>query len=149
MNLSDSVQGSSEYPYCHCPRRILFQPEDSTRIPSERCHQLIEEILKLKRPKVVLCCWNQPCEQPFLAQFKSDGVGTWPFRYQMDIEGFSIIVIRLFYLAAVVCYDEPRKACCRMLLICHFVLVFAELVGLIVVPEWTETVCENSSTEYS
>ncbi|CZR49893.1 uncharacterized protein FPRO_16099 [Fusarium proliferatum ET1] len=31
-----------------------FKPRDSTPIPSERCHQLIEEILKLKKPKVVL-----------------------------------------------------------------------------------------------
>ncbi|KAJ9419476.1 hypothetical protein QL093DRAFT_2565542 [Fusarium oxysporum] len=101
-----------------------FKPEDSTRIPSERCHQLIEEILKLKKPKVVLCCWNQPCEQPFLARFKSDGVGTWLFRYQVDIEGFSTIAIRSFHPAAAVCYNELRKACCRMLLICHFILQY-------------------------
>ncbi|PCD22305.1 hypothetical protein AU210_016094 [Fusarium oxysporum f. sp. radicis-cucumerinum] len=126
-----------------------FKPEDSTRIPSERCHQLIEEILKLKKPKVVLCCWNQPCEQPFLARFKSDGVGTWPFRYQVDIEGFSTIAIRSFHPAAAVYYNELRKACCRMLLICHFILAFAELAGSTTVPEWIETVCENSSTEYS
>ncbi|PCD21778.1 hypothetical protein AU210_015581 [Fusarium oxysporum f. sp. radicis-cucumerinum] len=125
-----------------------FKPQDSTPIPSERCHQLIEEILKLKKPKVVLCCWNQPCEQPFVARFKSHGVGTWPFRHQVDIGGFSIIVMRSFHPAAAVCYDESRKACCRMLLICHFVLAFAQLAGSAVVPEWMETVCENSSTEY-
>ncbi|EWY79391.1 hypothetical protein FOYG_17439 [Fusarium oxysporum NRRL 32931] len=126
-----------------------FKPEDSTPIPSERCHQLIEEILKLKKPKVVLCCWNQPCEQPFVAQFKSHGVGTWPFRHQVDIEGFSTIAIRSFHPAAAVCYDESRKACCRMLLICHFVLAFAQLAGSAAVPEWMETICKNSSTEYS
>jgi hypothetical protein len=31
-----------------------FKPQDSTPIPSERCHQLIEEILRLKNPNVVL-----------------------------------------------------------------------------------------------
>ncbi|GKU13084.1 unnamed protein product [Fusarium langsethiae] len=126
-----------------------FKPQDSTPIPSERSHQLIEEVLKLKNPKVVLCCWNQPCEQPFVAQFKSDGVGTWPFRHQVDIEGFSTIAIRSFHPAAAVCYDESRKACCRMLLICHFVLAFAQLAGSAAVPDWMETICENSSTEYS
>ncbi|KAK7575363.1 hypothetical protein V3481_017325 [Fusarium oxysporum f. sp. vasinfectum] len=126
-----------------------FKPQDSTPIPSERCHQLIEEILKLKKPKVVLCCWNQPCEQPFVAQFNSHGVGTWPFRHQVDIDGFSTIAIRSFHPAAAVCYDESRKACCRMLLICHFVLAFAQLAGSAAVPEWMETICENSSTEYS
>ncbi|CVL09113.1 uncharacterized protein FMAN_14249 [Fusarium mangiferae] len=35
-----------------------------------------------------------------------------------------------------------------MLLICHFVLAFAQLAGSTAVPEWMETVCENSSTEY-
>ncbi|KAF4446948.1 hypothetical protein F53441_9464 [Fusarium austroafricanum] len=125
-----------------------FKPEDSTPIPSERCHQLIEEILKLKKPKVVLCCWNQPCEQPFVAQFKSHGVGTWPFRHEVDIEGFSTIAMRSFHPAAAVCYDESRKACCRMLLICHFILAFAQLAGSTAIPEWMETVCENSSTEY-
>ncbi|EXM15649.1 hypothetical protein V3481_018908 [Fusarium oxysporum f. sp. vasinfectum] len=56
--------------------------------------------------------------------------------------------MRSFHPAAVVCYDESRKACCRMLLICHFVLAFAQLAGSTAVPEWMETVCENSSTEY-
>ncbi|KAF4953063.1 hypothetical protein FSARC_12479 [Fusarium sarcochroum] len=128
-----------------------FKPknrEDSRRIPSERCHQLIEQILKLKKPKVVLCCWNQPCKHPFVAQFKSYGVGTWPFRHQVDVEGFPTIAIRSFHPAAAICYDESRKASCRMLLICHFVLAFSELAGSTVVPEWMETVCENSSTEY-
>ncbi|KAH7199205.1 hypothetical protein BKA60DRAFT_583171 [Fusarium oxysporum] len=125
-----------------------FKPQDSTPIPSERCHQLIEEILKLKKPKVVLCCWIQPCEQPFVAQFKSHGVGIWPFRHEVDIKGFSTIAMRSFHPAAAVCYDESRKACCRMLLICHFILAFAQLAGLTAIPEWMETVCENSSTEY-
>ncbi|PCD21791.1 hypothetical protein AU210_015594 [Fusarium oxysporum f. sp. radicis-cucumerinum] len=125
-----------------------FKPQDSTPIPSERCHQLIEEILKRKKPKVVLCCWNQPCEQPFVAQFKSHGVGIWPFRHEVDIEGFSTIAMRSFHPAAAVCYDESRKACCRMLLICHFILAFAQLAGSTAIPEWMETVCENSSTEY-
>jgi hypothetical protein len=125
-----------------------FKPEDSTPIPPERCHQLIEEILKVKKPKVVLCCWNQRCEYPFVAQFKSHGVGTWPFRHEVDIEGFSTIVMRSFHPAAAVCYDESRKACCRTLLICHFVLAFAQLAGSTAVPEWMEMVCENSFTEY-
>ncbi|SCO24425.1 unnamed protein product [Fusarium fujikuroi] len=53
-----------------------------------------------------------------------------------------------FHTAAAVCYDESRKACCRMLLICHFILAFAQLAGSTAIPEWMETVCENSSTEY-
>ncbi|KAF5576970.1 hypothetical protein FPCIR_12329 [Fusarium pseudocircinatum] len=55
--------------------------------------------------------------------------------------------MRSFHPAAAVCYDESQKACCRMLLICHFVLAFAQLAGSTAVPEWMETVCENSSTE--
>jgi hypothetical protein len=94
--------------------------------------------------EVVLCCWNQPCEQPFIAQFKSGGGGTWPFRHQVDIRGGSTIAIRSFHPAAAVCYDESRKACCRMLLICHFTLAFAELAGSAAVPEWVETVSRAS-----
>ncbi|EXK23456.1 hypothetical protein FOMG_19765 [Fusarium oxysporum f. sp. melonis 26406] len=56
--------------------------------------------------------------------------------------------MRSFHPAAAVCYDESRKACCRMLLICHFILAFAQLAGSTAIPEWMETVCENSSTEY-
>ncbi|KPA35189.1 hypothetical protein FLAG1_12139, partial [Fusarium langsethiae] len=125
-----------------------FKPQDSTPIPSERCHQLIEEILKVKKPKVVLCCWKQACEQPFVAQFRSYGVGTWPFRDRVDIKGFSTIVIRSFHPAAAVCYDRSGKACCRMLLICHFVLAFAELAGSTTIPEWIKTVCEDSRKEF-
>ncbi|KAJ4175817.1 hypothetical protein NW767_015660 [Fusarium falciforme] len=125
-----------------------FKPQQATPIPSERCHQLIEEILKLKKPKVVLCCWNQDCEQPFIAQFKSHGVGTWPFRDQVDIEGNSTIAIRSFHPAAAVCYDKSRKACCRMLLLCHFALAFGELAGSTIVPEWIHTICDDSSMEH-
>lgn len=125
-----------------------FKPQDSTPIPPERCHQLIEEILKLKKPKVVLCCWNRPCQQPFVAQFKSYGVGKWPFRHEVDIQGSTTIAIRSFHPAAAVCYDESQKACCRMLLICHFALAFAELAGSITVPGWMETICNDSSAEF-
>ncbi|KAI8710930.1 hypothetical protein NCS52_01521800 [Fusarium sp. LHS14.1] len=125
-----------------------FKPQDSTPIPSERCHQLIEEILKLKKPKVVLCCWNQSCQQPFVAQFKSYGVGKWPFRHEVDIQGSTTIAIRPFHPAAAVCYDESRKVCCRILLICHFALAFAELAGSTTVPGWMETVCKDSSAEF-
>ena len=55
-----------------------FAPNRSGSIPAVRCHQLIEEILKFKKPKVVVCCWSGLCEHPFASQFKSRGVGTWP-----------------------------------------------------------------------
>lgn len=32
-----------------------FKPQQAIPIPLERCHQLIKEILKLKKPKVILC----------------------------------------------------------------------------------------------
>jgi hypothetical protein len=33
-----------------------FKPKDENHILDERCHQLLAEILKVKRPKVVIRC---------------------------------------------------------------------------------------------
>lgn len=125
-----------------------FKPDENTPIPSERCFQLTEEILKMKMPKVVLCCWNRPCDRPFVAQFKSFGVGAWPIRDQVEIKGSALSIIRSFHPAAAVCHDASQKTYCRMLLICHFALAFAELAGSTKVPEWVRAVCDESSREF-
>jgi hypothetical protein len=33
-----------------------FKPDDKSHIPDERCHQLLAEILRAKKPKVVIRC---------------------------------------------------------------------------------------------
>ncbi|KAH7157956.1 hypothetical protein B0J13DRAFT_650739 [Dactylonectria estremocensis] len=121
-----------------------FKPSHETPIPSKRCHQLLADMLELKRPKVVLCCWNRRCEQTFAVKFKSWGVGTWPVCDRMG----TTIAIRSFHPAAAVCYDLSQKPCCRMLLICHFALAFSQLAGSTVVPSWIKTLCDNSSIEF-
>ncbi len=121
-----------------------FSPNESVSIPVERCHRLIEEILKLKRPKVVVCCWKGVCENLFISQFQSVGVGTWPLRSQLDIGISSTTLIRSFHPAAAICYRQ-RSPYTRLLLICHFVLAFAELTGSRTPPEWIKTVCDESA----
>lgn len=115
-------------------------------IPEERCHQLIEDILKLKGPKVVLCCWGKqnPCENELVCQFRSDGVGKWPFRHEIKIGESHTIAIRSFHPSCAVNYNKSENACLRTLLVCHFTLAFAELSGSSTVPEWMEVVCKDS-----
>lgn len=120
-----------------------FSPKGPDFIPAASCHQLTEEILKLKRPKVVVCCWNVLCEHPFVSQFKFHGVGTWPLHAQVEIGTECTTVIRSFHPATAVCYRQ-LSPCSRSLLICHFVLAFAELTGSREHHRWIKTVCDKS-----
>ena len=83
-----------------------FASTGSVPISTTRCHQLIEEILESKKPKVVVCCWSGLCENPFVSQFKSHSVGTWPLRAPVKIGTRSTAVIQSFHPATAVCYRQ-------------------------------------------
>jgi hypothetical protein len=117
-----------------------FKPDKSQARPSdEECHLLLEKILKTKKPKAVLCCWqaggDARCNNKYVEQFMSRGVGCQPIRADGPIENHATVIIRSFHPATAVKYNT-----CNMdypfLLIYHFIAAFAELSGLTQDPQW-------------
>ena len=124
-----------------------FSPRRYVTTNDAGCHQLIQDILNLKRPKVVLCCWQAGqgrCRNQDVSPFMSLGVGTWPLWERVNLGSWRTNVVRSFHPSAAVNY-RSRSPHSRMLLICHFVLAFAELVGQIEVPPWIGVVCDEAS----
>ena len=50
-----------------------FKPNDNSRIPDARCHQLLAEILRAKKPKVVIRCHRDEYKDPWMKQFELPG----------------------------------------------------------------------------
>ncbi|OAA48962.1 hypothetical protein BBO_02007 [Beauveria brongniartii RCEF 3172] len=122
---------------------------------NEQCHQLLEQIVKLKAPESLLCCWQDgtlaedQCNNAFVRKLMSVGVGTWPILDQVELVAASrsSTLVRSFHPAYAVCYKEEKKVYARMLLVCHFVLAFAALSGSSAVPEWMLAICNGSYEE--
>ncbi|PQK08246.1 hypothetical protein BB8028_0001g03240 [Beauveria bassiana] len=128
----------------------------ATKLPtSEQCHELLEQIVKLKAPESLLCCWKDKkndengCNNAFVRGLMSAGVGTWPIldRVELVAASRSSTLVRSFHPSYAVCHNEEKKVYARMLLVCHFVLAFAALSGLSAVPEWMRAICNGSSVE--
>lgn len=121
-----------------------FAPDKGDLKTTKRCHELIERILRRKRPRVVVCCWKGECENVFVSQFMSRGVGTWPILHTAEIETSSTALVRSFHPSTVVNFRKLSPYS-RMLLICHFVLAFAKLGGCNKLPRGIEIVCHRSA----
>jgi hypothetical protein len=103
-------------------------------------------MLKAKRPKVVICCWNRgkaTCYNQFVEQFIGGGVGRQPTCVDVDTEWGPCVAIKSFHPATAVCYN-PYNADYRALLIYHFIAAFLQLRGITKEPEWLEQINTRS-----
>lgn len=50
-----------------------FKPNDESRIPDERCHQLLADILRAKKPKVVIRYHREEYKDTWMKQFELPG----------------------------------------------------------------------------
>lgn len=74
-----------------------FSPQRHVTTNDAGPHQLIQNILDLKRPKVVLCCWQAGLGQYRnldVSRFTSLGVGTWPLWERVDLGRWRTDVVR-------------------------------------------------------
>lgn len=124
-----------------------FKPLKKQAEPSDKeCQDLLAEVILLKKPRVLLCCWSGTCTNPWVDQFQSLGVGWLPLRGVIDMKDWSAVIVRSFHPATAVCYNK-RNANYRVLLIYHFVFAFAELNKPIPLPSWMETISKSSSKD--
>jgi len=124
-----------------------FKPFKDQAVPSdEECQDLIAEVIGLKRPRVLLCCWSGTCTNPWVDQFQSRGVGRLPLRVEIVIKDQPAVIVRSFHPATAVCYNKCN-ANYRVLLIYHFVSAFAELNKPIPLSEWIVTISRSGSED--
>ncbi|KAF1739488.1 hypothetical protein CRV24_001423 [Beauveria bassiana] len=135
-----------------------FKPHLKNNMPTkptnEQCYELLEQIVKLKAPESLLCCWTDSksgengCNNAFVRGLMSVGVGTWPImdRVELVAASRSSTLVRSFHPSYAV-YHNEKRVYARMLLVCHFVLAFAALSGLSAVPGWMRAICNGSSAE--
>ncbi|KFX90617.1 hypothetical protein V490_06365 [Pseudogymnoascus sp. VKM F-3557] len=120
-----------------------FKPMLYTNSPSdEECHSLLEQMLKVKKPRVVICCWSKgkaTCYNQFVGQFTGGGVGRQPTRVDVDTEWGPCVAIKSFHPATAVCHN-PYNADYRALLIYHFIAAFLQLRGRTEEPAWLEQI---------
>lgn len=132
---------------------LSFTPDtspDGNR--ATRCHQLIKEILELKKPRVVICCGEEAQKIPIFSKPRSEDrpedASKVPFRDEMKIETAIMIVIRSFHPSASVNYRK-RSPYTRILLILQFVQAFAELDSSATIPvkiefKWIKILCDEA-----
>lgn len=121
-----------------------FKPSKNKAEPSdEKCRDLIAEVLRLKKPRVLLCCWSGTYTDHWVNQFRSLGVGSLHLRDETVIKYQTAVIVRSFHPAMAVCYNTCN-ANYRVLLIYHFVSAFAELNKPIPLPSWMKTISKRS-----
>jgi hypothetical protein len=106
-----------------------FKPKERSYLPDERCHQLLAEILRVKRPKVIIRCHRGEYNDPWMKQFELPGKDYELVRREIQLdENHTTIVLQSFHPSIAVNNDFRRPEY-RCLLIYHFVVAFAELSG--------------------
>ena len=120
---------------------FTFKPLESQHRPSDdECHKLLEEILRMKKPQVVLCCWKgeRDCANSYVSHFRSRGVDVQPLRSKVSIDGQLAIAIQSFHPAKALRWEKYVAE--YRILIHHFISAFAELGEPIKMPICLESV---------
>ncbi|RDW57891.1 uncharacterized protein DSM5745_11409 [Aspergillus mulundensis] len=109
-------------------------PEQARPTDSE-CFTTVEQILTIKQPRVLICCWSGECQNDTLALLRSRGVGSVAMRSVARLNGNEMIVYHSFHPATAVCWNKCQPAL-RALLAYHFAAAFLELRHPQEPPEW-------------
>ena len=107
-----------------------FKPDDKSHIPDERCHQLLADIIRAKKPKVVIRCHVDGYDDPWMKQFELSSKEYKLERKEIRASGnHKIAILQSFHPSLAVHYAARRPEY-RCLLIYHFIAAFAELSGV-------------------
>ncbi|KAK7926854.1 hypothetical protein PG985_003852 [Apiospora marii] len=134
-------------------QNIAYPGYDIGVLSMMQADRLVWDIINLKKPKVVLCCWSGVFYEqdfPFLGKVMSKGVGTWPPFEHVEIRDSKILTIRSFR-PDITLRRRGKSPNTRMLLIYHFVLAFHLLEDPAgsprQVPDWAKLMSERASEE--
>lgn len=109
----------------------MFKPDERPSIPDERCHQLLGQIIRLKTPKVVVCCHTSVYKDSWMKRFELRhthyGVIT---EYLLTIKPVAIdnetntYAVQSFHPSRAVNYMQLNPEY-RALLLHHFIAAFS------------------------
>ena len=107
-----------------------FKADNKSHIPDERCHQLLTEILRLKKPKVVIRCHKGEYKDASMKRLELPSKEYKFVRKEIDAgENHKTTILQSFHPSVAVNYGAYRPEY-RCLLIYHFIAAFAELSGV-------------------
>jgi hypothetical protein len=107
-----------------------FKPNDKSHIPDERCHQLLAEILRAKKPKVVIRCHRDEYRDPWMKQFELPSEEYKFVRTELRTGGNHRTVLLQSFHPSIAVNNASRRPEYRCLLIYHFIAAFPELSGV-------------------
>ena len=107
-----------------------FKPDHKSHIPDERCHQLLADIIRAKKPNVVIRCHKGEYKDARIKQFELPSEEYKFVRKEIGAgKNHKTTILQSFHPSKAVNYAARRPEY-RCLLIYHFVAAFAELSGV-------------------
>ncbi|KFY05751.1 hypothetical protein V492_08317 [Pseudogymnoascus sp. VKM F-4246] len=123
---------------------LSFKPfASATRPSNDECYSLLENMLKTKKPKVVICCWSDrsaKCNNDFVKHFLGGGFQRQSRWVTVNTEWDpSLAVVRSFHPSTAVNFKKYNPDY-QILLIYHFIAAFSKLGQSIQEPLWLEDI---------
>ena len=104
----------------------------------KQCHEVLAQILKVKKPKVILRCHRDAYYDEWLKQIELPGENYQLERKEISIfDGYKTIVLQSFHPSCAVNNADCRPEY-RALLMYHFVAAFSELTSKFILPDTAE-----------
>ncbi|BCS27789.1 uncharacterized protein APUU_60837A [Aspergillus puulaauensis] len=115
-----------------------YRPDKYTTDEDKTCHEVLAQILKVKKPKVILRCHRDAYCDEWLKQIELPGDSYQLERKEISIfNGHSTVVLQSFHPSCAVNNADCRPEY-RALLMYHFVAAFSELTSKFTLPETAE-----------
>ena len=119
---------------------FMFKPKNRLLIPDQRCHQLLAQIIRLKRPKVLLLCHTESYSDPWMHKFELPCKNGYRMSHEVIPIGETEIHAVQSFHPAVAVYHKRLNPEYKALLLHHFVAAFSLLHGPYNEPSVVETI---------
>ncbi|KAE8334457.1 hypothetical protein BDV24DRAFT_145842 [Aspergillus arachidicola] len=124
---------------------FLLKPVATQALPTDSdCWNTIEQILKIKQPRVVICCWSGECHNRNLSQFRSRGVRSLAMRSIVRLNGKDVTIYHSFHPATAIRHSQCQPSL-RVLLAYHFAAAFLELRHPQEPPGWALNISKEAA----
>lgn len=117
-----------------------FQPDKNNHDFDRECHRILSQIIRIKKPKVIVRCHRDSYEDLWMKRFELPGEGYRLERSVVDIEEtHSAVVFQSFHPSCAI-HNAWYRPEYRALLIHHVIATFGELHGQGELPAYVEDV---------
>jgi len=119
-----------------------YKPTENCDIPDERCHELLAQILRVKKPKVILRCHTDSYCISWMKRIELPAI-TYKFeREEVEVDDNHIaVVLQSFHPSRAVNYADDKPEYLALLMY-HFIAAFSELGSRLRLPKGAEDIRE-------